>query len=264
MIRSNCIESIMKFPGGEIGVTVDSQYCFAPVDITAHMQSSDDIMTLILLVDAIRRENPVAEINLFMPYVPYARQDRVCNRGESLSITVFANLINSLKLDRVTILDPHSAVTAALFHRLWVIEQTEIFSKLRSHWGDIWVVAPDLGASKKAEQFAQYVGAAGVVQCTKVRNLKTGKLSGFSCLGDVTEKNLFIIDDICDGGGTFVGVREVLSGAARVELAVTHGIFSKGVSAVETHFDAVYTTNSFSGQIITGLRTHCIDVDTLI
>lgn len=264
MIHSSCIQKIMKFPGGEIGVTIDPAMILSVVRVTAHIQSSDDLVALLMVVDAIRRVDSDAKIHLTMPYIPYARQDRVCNVGESLSISVLASIINSCDFESVTVLDPHSNVSTALIRNVKIVEPHQIFGKIRSDWSSVWVVAPDLGATKRAESFATFVGAAGVVQCMKTRELKTGKLSGFKCLDDVSGKNLLVLDDICDGGGTFIGLSQILKDADRVELAVTHGIFSKGICVVEDCFDVVYTTNSFSGKLISGKRTHCIDIGTII
>lgn len=257
--------TIDKFPGGEVKVTLqdapEAMEFAATVNILATLQNSDDVMALLLTVDAIRRAYTCGKLQLYIPYVPYARQDRVCNVGESLSIAVMAKLINMCNFDMVMISDPHSDVTPALINNVLIETQSEIFGNLREDWQDIYIVAPDAGAAKKASQFAKDVGAAGVVQCMKKRDVKTGKLGGFVCLDDVTGKKLFVLDDICDGGGTFVGLSEILRPqAARLELAVTHGIFSKGVDVVAECFDTVYTTNSFSGKILKGKNVICLDM----
>ena len=74
------------------------------------MTSADDVMTLVMISDALRQMD-VKEILLTMPYVPYARQDRVCNPGEAFSIKAFSRIINSLEFSSVVVYDPHSDVT---------------------------------------------------------------------------------------------------------------------------------------------------------
>lgn len=256
--------AVSQFPAGELKVSIIN----APqlpvygsrVVLQATLQCSDDVMALLLTVDAIRRNFIECSIRLHIPYLAYARQDRVCNPGESLSIYVMAQLINSCNFTGVLISDPHSDVGPALISNCVIETQGEVFGKIRSDWSHIHIVAPDAGAAKKAQRFADAVGAAGVIQCMKKRDLKTGKLGGFVCLDDVEGKHLFVLDDICDGGGTFLGLSEILRPkAAKLELAVTHGIFSKGVQVVADAFDHVYTTNSFTGKLIKANRVTCIN-----
>src|SRR5882672_10205300 len=110
-IDDELIESFI-FPGGECHVRYhgDHDHC----SVKAYLNDSNDIMKLLLLIDAIKRNNEDVKIFLTIPYFPYARQDRSCNYGEPLSVKVMANLINSLECYNVTIYDPHSDVTAAL------------------------------------------------------------------------------------------------------------------------------------------------------
>ena len=128
------------FPAGEVSVKLNVQgYAFKelelPVTIIARLQNSDDLFKLAMIKDAVQRfDNNV--VNLFMPYVPFARQDRVCDGGEAFSIVVFARYIASLGFNRVTIVDPHSGVTPAAFEalgvKLTVISQLDVLNKFTS------------------------------------------------------------------------------------------------------------------------------------
>jgi ribose-phosphate pyrophosphokinase len=87
-----------------------------------------------------------------------------------------------------------------------------------------------------------------VVECSKSRDVKTGKLTGFKVYAeDLEGKDCLIVDDICDGGGTFIGLAGELKkkNAGNLYLAVTHGIFSKGFEELEKCFDKIFTTDSF-------------------
>lgn len=245
-----------KFPGGEVGV--DAQVGSSPfprdtknsIRIDAHLHSSDDVMALLLTVDALRREYVRAPLRLFIPYVPYARQDRVVNAGESLSIAVMAKLINSCGFAEVVITDPHSPVTSALIDNVRVVSQTSVFGRIHKNWDSWIIVAPDQGATKKCEEFAKARNAAGVVTCDKRRDLLTGKITGLELIRGgsyVFGSNLLVLDDICDGGRTFTELAQLLRPMkpAKLELAVTHGIFSKGFNVVGDVYDKVYTTDSF-------------------
>jgi ribose-phosphate pyrophosphokinase len=108
-------------------------------------------------------------------------------------------------------------------------------------------------------------GLCNVVYCNKKRDPETGKLDGFSIYDYDPNPNsngteLLIVDDICDGGGTFVGLAKKLreAGAKKVHLFVTHGIFSKGVPL--EGIDTIYTTDSFQPDTYGFNKVVCIPV----
>lgn len=251
--KGNCTEEIsyINFPGGEVVPKIQTGDMYPEkvkeVEIVARLGSQGDLLNLLMINDAVRREYPRAEVTAFIPYMPYARQDRVCNPGEPLSIAVVAQMINACNFARVKILDPHSEVTPALFNRLEVFTQYEVFHDIYPSWHDIYIAAPDGGAAKKSEMFAKRVGAAGVIHCTKVRDLETGHISGTRVNDTVEGRKLLVLDDIGDGCGTFVPLYHSLKqqGATSVSLAVTHGLFSKGVGVVCDIYDEVISTNSY-------------------
>lgn len=245
------------FPGGEVGVDINKLpqldgMTVQRVYVNARIQNSDDVMALIMATNALRHEFPVAKFMLDMPYVPYARQDRACNRGEALSIQAFADIINMLKYDIVQIVDPHSPVTTAVIKNCHVRDQFDIFKDIKLSFREWTIVAPDQGATKKCEEFAKKVGAKGVITFQKTRELSTGKITGMTCNAiienDPTAKYL-VLDDICDGGRTFIELAAAFPPHPTLELAVTHGIFSKGVEIVTSDYDYVYTTDSFRSDL---------------
>lgn len=250
------------FPGGEVGIQLDTsniQYDYARAKeqvIVARIQDSNDILRLLNVTDALRRLNTLP-INLFMPYVPYSRQDRACNEGEAFSLGVFANLINSQKYNSVTICDPHSDVSPALFHNVRVISNMEIIANwkklcLEITKPDVTFISPDAGANKKTSVLAKEAGHKEFIRADKLRDLSTGQIKETIVYADdLTDKTIVIADDICDGGRTFIELAAVLKkkNAAKVILYVTHGIFSKGVKPLfEGGIDEIYTTNSYSDR----------------
>ncbi|WOZ57449.1 ribose-phosphate pyrophosphokinase [Pseudomonas phage vB_PseuGesM_254] len=238
-----------KFPGGEVGPKIpEGSTSTGEVWLTAVLKNSDDIMQMLLVVNAIRQQNPKTTIYALIPYVPYARQDRVCDEGEALSIQVMAQLINSCKFAQVTILDPHSLVTPALIENVTVEDQVSIFGDALE-WSKYILVAPDAGARKKVEAFAKAVGAKGILYADKKREMSTGKILGIELLGRVDpSENYIVLDDICDGGRTFIELADRFPIVKSLSLVVTHGIFSKGVNAVASSYDHIYTTNSLGYQ----------------
>lgn len=219
---------IFKFSGGESQVKFHNPSTSDEgnrVNIFALIRNGD-IMELALLVDAIRRsiKNPI--INLHIPYLPYARQDRVMNSGESLAVKVFCDFVNSLNLNSVTVDDCHSDVGVALLNN--VKNDMNLSPKIFDLNFDV-LVAPDAGALKKTHKYSELLNKP-VVRADKQRNVQTGKLSDPVVYGDVNGKKVLIIDDLVDAGRTFIGLSKVLyeQGAKEVMLYVTHGIFAKG------------------------------------
>lgn len=263
---------VFDFPGGEVGVKIDigalGTLASAPSQtIVARMQNSRDFMALALVTDALRRIDRTP-IELFMPYVPYARQDRIMVPGESFSLKVFANLINALEFDSVTVLDPHSDVTGALFERLKVITQLQIINgwrELTNRLMDVTLVSPDAGANKKTAAIAGYLGHRDFIRADKKRDLATGKIiETIVYADDLSGQTIAIIDDILDGGKTFRELAKALKakGAAKVILYTTHGIFSNGVSVLlEDGIDELWVTNSFKTDI--DPRVKVLDINTL-
>lgn len=235
-------QSRFNFPGGEVSVNIRSAlhiiYENKKVSIRAIIRSSDDFMALAMEVDAVRRlYGSSTRIEVKMPYVPYARQDRVMLRGEALGIKVMCDMINSLKLDLIEILDPHSDVTPALLNNCVVVKQENIFvNEVTCNT----IVSPDAGARKKADSLSK-LSQSPVIYAEKVRDVATGEISHTSVYVDPLVHfpgDLIIVDDICDGGRTFVELAKALRAhdrfqqEKRIGLCVTHGIFSKGVEAV--------------------------------
>lgn len=238
------------FPAGEVGVSLPSAGLGNEADevlIKATLRNSNEVMELLMAVDAIRREHPQASIEALLPFIPYARQDRVCSPGESLSAKVMADLINSCRFRVVGTIDPHSDVLPALIDNMRVLTQAQVVASLPTLDAFDVIVAPDAGAMKKAASVAKVLGVHNLAFGNKVRNLSDGKIISYDLHGDVSDKDVLVVDDLCDGGATFVELGKKLKkcGAKSTALFVTHGIFTKGVDVVKEHYDNVYTTNSY-------------------
>lgn len=223
---------IFKFSGGESQVKFHNPSTSDEgnrVNIFALIRNGD-IMELALLVDAIRRsiKNPI--INLHMPYLPYARQDRIMNNGESLAVKVFCDFVNSLNLNSVTVDDCHSDVGVALLNN--VHNDQTFIPKVQELNFDV-LVAPDSGALKKTYKYANILNKP-VIRADKERDVKTGNITGTVVYGDVQDKKVLIMDDICDYGNTFIHLSKVLyeEGAKEVTLYVTHGLFAGGTQVL--------------------------------
>ena len=228
---------------------------------------TNDLMKLCLFVDAFKRFVGRMPCRLVLPYIPYARQDRVANEGEALSISVFCNILNSLNFKQVIVLDPHSDVSTALLNNVKIIPQWEIFAD--SVPADVDLISPDAGALKKIYKLQQAVKKLGidvpVRTATKHRDTQTGFISNTTLDGNPTHKTCVVVDDICDGGGTFNALANVLNEQYEKRiLMVTHGIFSKGLEELSKNYDRLLSTNSWNGELKPEGKLRVISVEKLL
>lgn len=248
----NPAHQIIRFPGGEMHVKLEEEgHLHTPIAILRGA-TSDDLFALAMWADMRRRVGPNRDkLTLFLPYLPGARMDR----GAPLGAKVYADFINSLNLDRVITIDPHSDVAPALYDRLTVIDADKAIAPLgldEGHPNFHAVIAPDLGATKRAQKVARYLGVH-VHQAVKERDFATGALSKFRMLDRPDQgEMLLIVDDICDGGGTFLGLADYLDkkGVDRDHLGLwtTHGIYSKGaLGKLAEKFSWIGSTDSHPG-----------------
>ncbi len=240
---------LFTFSGGEPHLKIlDNLNEILEVTITQRIKSFNDIGFLLIAVNALKNMG-ITEVNLFLPYFPGARQDRIMIKGEALTVKIYAEIINNLQLKTVTIFDPHSDVTPALLNNCIVLENYTFIKKVtKKIKEDIMLISPDGGALKKIYKVAKYLQKYDVVECSKSRNIKTGEISNFKVYADdLKNKPCLIVDDICDGGRTFIGLAKELKkkNAGKLYLAVSHGIFSKGLEELNKHFETIFTTNSF-------------------
>ncbi|HEX7684337.1 MAG TPA: ribose-phosphate diphosphokinase [Trinickia sp.] len=249
---------VVKFPGGEMHVTVQTGIPADELEVKAHVRHADAVMSLLMTTDALRRAYPGTPIDLYLPYVPYARQDRVANPGESLSIKVFCDLINAQGYRRVVIEDPHSDVTPALLDRVVIDDPLpalrRIVERLRGSHSSVALVAPDAGARKRVLKLASQLDVPAVF-ADKVRDTRTGAITGTQVQGALPDGALLVIDDICDGGRTFTELAQALHAKQggdttrrSLYLYVTHGIFSKGLDALLEGYAAIFTRNNWTSD----------------
>ena len=234
---------------------------FSIIFVTANIDGrGEEWVKLLLILDAIKRvkggSNKPWGLELFIPYLPYSRQDRVCAEGEAFSLSVFANTLRPYlgKGDCLTTWDVHSSVANRIFGEFTNFDNVQddtLLSMFESYLGMEWdpatvIIAPDKGAVPRAEVVARFMGSPEVKYATKVRNPENGEILRTEIQeGDYKGKNLLIVDDICDGGRTFIELAKALKKyePSRIDLYVTHGIFSKGFEVFEGLIDHIYVAN---------------------
>lgn len=235
------------FSGGEVHIKLNGSS--ESVMIAARLNSSDDVMKLLLAVDALRRSG-TKQISAFIPYLPYARQDRVMVPGEPLSVKVICDLLNGCAFEKIQVYDVHSEVSLALLNNCQLMTNFSFVEKVIAGKEDCLLVSPDAGALKKIYKVAQAINYKNdIVLCNKIRDVSNGKIKQITVdQHNLGGKDCFIVDDICDGGATFIGVAKELKqrNAGKVSLIVSHGIFSKGETELAGWIDHIYSTDSIS------------------
>ena len=186
--------------------------------------------------------------SLVLPYVPGARQDRINDEGDFLfTLASVAEMINSVGFDVVRVCDPHSPETLRRINNCVVLRDIDFAQAfaLKKYDG---VIAPDHGAIDRASKMAYALGLP-CFTAGKTRDVETGKLTGFEPPEGLKEGGTYLlVDDICDGGGTFMGLAEAIGPKVYLDLYVTHGLFTKSAQPLYNYFGHVYTAFNFSND----------------
>lgn len=249
-----------KYPAGETQVRLTHDTCIAMSDadevhVIARI-TDGDIMPLALLTDALFGERYTArspKYVLILPYLPYSRADRRFVDGDCFGLKTFGKLINMLAYDQVVTLDAHSYKAKQYISNLVDVSPVSIIKDIVTPLPlNTLILLPDEGSFKRYDlsSIPNFVDNA-----EKVRDPESGRLSGFEVPEQIARfgerdyreeqvENVLIVDDICDGGGTFLGIAEKIDPGINLYLYVTHGIFSKGVHNLLNRFKHIYTTDS--------------------
>lgn len=240
-------EHFMQFPGGELHMKSDADmFSGDEIALIRGPVETDDFIKLALWSEIVADQAGTSYA--YIPYLPAARADK----GVPLGGLIYANMINSADVDFLFATDVHSQKAIEFYTGLHNYNVDDIVAEYLILNGRKYdaIIAPDKGAAERARIFAEYLKLP-VLQAEKVRNQNTGALSGFSC-PDAEEfgaGHFLVFDDIGDGGGTFNGLADQImqeNQRAKLDLFVTHGIFSKGTRELDKRFINIFTTDTWS------------------
>jgi ribose-phosphate pyrophosphokinase len=262
---------VSKFPDGQQSLKIKTSdvqsFGFKPITIYSRMNSFLDLELIICATKALRYVDGVKNIQLYIPYFLGGRSDRKFSAGGVNYIKdVIAPIINSLNFDKVTVMDCHSDVIEACINNLNKVDNVEVVSKALKTWGlldennlpkeNLLLISPDAGALKKIYHVAELIGYKNdIVIAAKHRDLSTGKITHTSVPMEpnYVDKDMVIIDDVCDGGRTFIEIAKVIKNYVspkdefhnrKLYLITTHGIYSSGFKELNNWFDGIFSTNS--------------------
>ncbi|MBQ2803923.1 MAG: ribose-phosphate pyrophosphokinase [Lachnospiraceae bacterium] len=242
-----------KFPDGTLLVKEEVPTDFGGervAELTWLFESNEELVGLIYITRHLQ-EHGVGKIHLKMPYIPNARQDRVKSDEDIFTLKYFAEVINSLHFASVTVLDPHSTVSEALFERIVITRPKEnvekVIAKVEKEDAPLIMFYPDEGAMKRYSSMFDRPYTFGI----KKRDWATGQIQGLDVSG-MTDKiqgsDILIVDDISSRGGTFLYSAKALKalGARDIYLYISHceNTILEGEVLTSGDIKRVFTTNS--------------------
>jgi ribose-phosphate pyrophosphokinase len=274
---------VSHFPDGQQSVTLTDVIKPQAILIKSRMSSIKHLEIIICATRALKNLG-IKEIHLFVPYFIGARSDRKFVDGGAHYIKdVIAPIINNQGYESVTVVDPHSDVLEACLNNFKKISNIDL---VRSAFTAIdntnearekmVIVSPDAGAMKKIYDVAEHFNHDKIIIAAKHRDIKSGKITHTE-VPDLNKyhphSNFVIIDDICDGGRTFIEIAKVIEAhvwphdeyfKGKIYLIVTHGIFSAGLYELSKHFKRIFCTNSYSDVKVEEHSEYTISNDFLM
>jgi len=280
--KSDIKYRIDRFPDGQQQVKILSNIRellprmylsnFVDIQIKSRLNNFKDLELIICAVKSLKGLEQIGltfKIHLYTPYFLGSRSDRKFEEGSNNYLKdVICPLINSLNFKTVTVIDPHSdclEMGIKGFKKESNLELVDfavksiyntfyVEKKDREVYNNYILVSPDSGTSKKIYKLAEQIGYKGdIITCSKDRDTN-GKLTKTVVPEKVenADKDFIILDDICDGGQTFINIAKEIKSKLKdnkIYLIVTHGIFSKGFEELSKYFDGIYCTNSYGDAL---------------
>lgn len=252
------------YPTGEIHVEMKPVAIPRSSVVETHCRNAEDLFMVRMA------SNIAPHLTFFIPYLPFARHDHRRHAQDGFPVDVVNTLLDGVN---IIIADPHSDVVGTRYKN---IKQNDIVDFLRKKSAPLpnpVFLIPDAGATKKAYTWLRETDDR--IQAVKTRDRATGKLSGFDYLrsgvpADISSRTVIIVDDICDGGGTFVGLANKFCeeyNPARIELWITHGMFQCGkMEALLNRFDRIQTffNDGNNHMVVDDSKLHLFEFKELI
>lgn len=221
--------NIQRFSDGEIGVmfeeSIRGRFVFL---VQSTFAPSDNLMELLLMIDAAKRAS-ADKVIAVIPYYGFARQDRKDKPRVAIGSKLVANMLVAAGADRVITMDLHAPQIQGYFDiPVDHLDSSAVFipyiENLRLE--NLTFAAPDVGSANRIREIAAYFEVEMVI-CDKHRK-RANEIASMVVIGDVTDRDVVIIDDICDTGGTLSKSAALLleKGARSVRALCTHPVLS--------------------------------------
>jgi len=212
------------------------------------------IIELLMMIDSVKRMG-AGKIVVVIPYLAYARQDKIFRPGESKFANVLLKLIDSLRIDEVFVVDVHASKILEEIQCKWInIDSMKVLADYIKSLDvkDIVVVAPDKGAVERSKAFAKHFGENVPVEYfEKIRDVKTGEITMTGKL-NLKNKDVVVSDDIIATGGTMAKAIKLSkdSGANRVFVVATHALLLQNAKfkIIKAGADEIIGTDSIDNE----------------
>ena len=221
--------NIQKFSDGEFQPvfleSIRGDYVFL---VQSTCAPTDNIIELLLMIDAVKRASAY-KIIAVIPYFGYARQDRKDKPRVAIGSKLIATLLEAAGANRIITMDLHAPQIQAFFDiPVDHLDSSAIFipyiEQLKLE--NLTFAAPDVGSTNRVREIASYFSAEMVI-CDKHRK-RANEIASMVLIGDVEDRDIVLIDDICDTGGTLAKAAGLLKdkGARSVRALCTHPVLS--------------------------------------
>ena len=244
--KSDIKYEVFHFPDGEVHIKLSEINRKDDVNVICRITNAEELFILMQVGDILNRQ--AVDWNLNILYLMSMRMDRVIDFNEAYSLNVVASMIKSLNPTSISVMHPHSSKTLKLLNANDSLPSHVNASNLCND--KIQICFPDNGA------YVRYIGSYAsltnkpiLVGCKK-RNLETGKIESIDILnpGDYCGCDIMVVDDLCDAGGTFMGIHQAIKkidNNAKVSISLVHMVNERGIENLSRTFDKVYFTNTY-------------------
>lgn len=277
MSKSDIKYSISHFPDGEVQITLGEFSHKDEINVKCRITSAEDLFILMQVADILVRHGMYFSISIY--YLMGMRMDRVMDFNRPFTLKMIVNILDSLGASDIAIFCPHSDACLDLFRKTSVAEiyseEWDMFFTELNTVNRYQTMLPDAGAVKRC--YGNGKPADSVLVGNKVRDIETGKIIsiGISNPEALNGRHILLVDDLCDGGGTFCGlanaIRE-LNKDVKISIAVNHMVNPKGIENLSKVFDQVYFSNSYKdwkglkaeyGKAVPALPENVVQIDVI-
>lgn len=243
--KSDIKWSISRFPDGEIQITLEEFSRKDNIEVRCRITSAEELFLVKQVFDILDRSEVVYDV--FISYLMGMRMDRVMDFNRPFTLKIVTDILKSSKARSFDVLEPHSGRT---INFLGIAHEPTINSIVPNEFSRYQLVFPDAGAKERYESLFYWGLDTDTIFCSKVRDVKTGKILHIQVDNPekLSNRPMLIVDDLCDGGGTFIRIAEAIRAIkpdAELNIKVVHMVNPKGIENLSKNFDHVWFTNSY-------------------
>ena len=239
--KSDIKYTLSRFPDGEVQISLEDFSHKDKICVKCRITNAEELFIVTQVLDILDRHGVYYYVDIF--YLMGMRMDRVMDFNRPFTLKVITKMLGNSNAENFSVLEPHS--DAIYGHRFGVLYPGK-HTRPDNLTVDYQLVLPDAGAVDRYKYFDK-----DFISCSKVRDTSTGKILEIKI--DNPEKldgrPLMIIDDLCDGGGTFCGIAECFKKIGipkdRLNISVVHMVNPKGIENLSKNFNHVWFTNSY-------------------